>query len=241
MISSKAELRKIIHSLIEESRQTSYDNFITGLHIRVLKEKVRFPLLEFATREIVQGVPAEDLIEITDRIISMDEIGSYVLAGIILQHRLQEHFPASIDKAVEYIIKGDKWYVCDIIGERVMGYSLLVNPEKTISVLQELTRHANKWIVRSVGVATHYAVKKGVGKDYVEQLFLLLSGLANTTEFHTKTGIGWGAKTIAKFYPDIIEKYANEIAVNREIKQWFRTKIKIGLGRRSKYAARYNR
>ncbi len=204
----------------------------------VLAQKVRFPLLEFSAKQLYSAIPYHQHILLLDSIIAHKTIGGNVIAGIILQLRLKVDFSASLNKAVEYIIAGDEWYVCDIIGERVMGYALLTMPEKTIPFLKKCTKHANKWIVRCVGVATHYAVKKGLKKAYVEEMFRLLLSLSHLTEFHTVKGVGWAAKTIAKFHPDIISRY--EMQINSETtRQWFHTKIKIGLGRTAKYAHRY--
>jgi 3-methyladenine DNA glycosylase AlkD len=173
---------------------------------------------------------------VLDRVISLDEIGSYVLAGKILQLRLESNYKQSLSKAVDYIIKGDKWYACDIISERVMGHSLLTTPAKTIPILKKLALNENKWIIRSVGVTAHYAVKKGLSYSNCEKVFKLLLEHSGTTDFHTKKGIGWGAKTTAKFHPEIISKNSDKIYGDTEVKQWFKTKIKIGLLYSKKYS-----
>lgn len=81
--------------------------------------------------------------------------------------------------------------------------------------------------------------KKGLKKQYAGGMFLLLLSLSHTTDFHTKKGIGWAAKTVAKFHPDIIEQHREQLETDASIKQWFKTKISIGLGRSFKYAHRY--
>lgn len=189
--------------------------------------------------EFYKHIPADEHIGITDKIVDLKENGSEVIAGKMLQLRLPDHYEESINKAVQYIIAGAHWLPCDTVGERVLGHSLLTTPEKTLPVLQSLAKHDNNWIVRSIGVADHYAVKKGLKKDYVDAMYQLLISLATTTDFHTKKGIGWAAKTTAKFYPDIIAKYGEQVNENTEIKQWFKSKIQIGLGRSFKYADRY--
>jgi 3-methyladenine DNA glycosylase AlkD len=125
---------------------------------------------------------------------------------------------------------GNQWYVCDIIGERVLGHALLTSPKKAIPLLEELAHHPDNWIVRTIGVAAHYAVKKGLPATYVDILLKLLISLSNTTDFHVKKGIGWGAKTIAKFHPKLVACSSKAIE-SPETKQWFRTKITIGLNR----------
>ncbi|MFD2555500.1 DNA alkylation repair protein [Sphingobacterium tabacisoli] len=229
-INSKVAVSNIIKESLEVLERCGADEFFATLHKDLLKKKIRFPLLEFATRQIIAQTPSSKQIQLADRIIEMQEIGSQVLAGIILQTRLDLDFEGSIAKACAYIQYGNEWYVCDIIGERVLGYALLTNPERTIPVLQRLSSHEDKWIVRTVGVATHYAVKKGLDKSFVETVFQILLNCTNTTDFHTKKGIGWGAKTVARFHPDIVAKYTAQIMAPTT-RQWFRTKINIGLNR----------
>lgn len=228
----------LVGDALQTYAQEGEQPFITQLVATVLDKKIRFPLLEHAGTILYKQLPGANQLSITDAIVAANRIGSYVLAGIMLQHRTQVHFQQSIAKAVAYIIQGNEWYVCDIIGERVMGHALLTMPQQAIPSLKELARHDDKWIVRSVGVATHYAVKKGLRKADTEEMFRLLLSLASTTDFHTKKGIGWAAKTVAKFHPDIIDAHRKEIDSD-VVKQWFKTKIKIGLGRTEKYANRY--
>lgn len=234
----KAALRPIVDNAIEACQIRGIEALANTLHETVLKQKVKFPLLEYVASEIYKAIPEQEQLGVTDSIIRLGTLGGNVIAGFILQQRLADHLPECFTKAVDYIIMGDEWYVCDIIGERVMGHGLLMHPEQAMPMLKELARHDNKWIVRSVGVAAHYAVKKGLKKRYVHEVFGLLLQLADTTDFHTKKGVGWAAKTIAKFHPDIIVQHEERIE-GAEVKQWFKTKIKIGLGRTGKYAHRY--
>jgi len=238
-IGSKAQLKPVIAALLDLYTQQGAAAFVEALHEKVLKQKIRFPVLEYVGLELYKAIPSKEQLPVLDQVAGLHTVGGNVLAGIILQQRLGTHFNASIQKAGEYMILGNEWYVCDIIGERVLGHALLTQPEKTIPVLRKLARNDDKWLVRSVGVASHYAIKKGLPKVFVEEVFSVLLSLSNATEFHTKKGIGWAAKTTAKFYPGIIETHRPYIDASPEVKQWFKTKLKIGLGRTSKYANRY--
>lgn len=113
----------------------------------------------------------------------------------------------AFEKASAYVLLGDQWYVCDIICERVMGEALLMRPETTLPEIRKMAGSPHKWLVRGAGVAIHYAVKKGISKIYVNQLFEMLLASAYTQDFHTKKGIGWAAKTIAKFHPDVVQRF----------------------------------
>jgi 3-methyladenine DNA glycosylase AlkD len=238
IIGSKAQAKELLQPVLElYSRSETF--FVEELNKKILSEKIRFPVLEYVAEQIWLTVPSTKQLQLTDKIAGLKKVGGNVLIGKILQLRLEQYFERSLEKAVDYIIVGDEWYVCDIIGERVMGLALLQDPGKTIPVLKKYTRHENKWIVRCVGVATHYAVKKGLSEKHAEIMFGILLSCSGTTDFHTKKGIGWAVKTVAKFYPEIIAKNKKNMEVP-EVKQWFKTKVKIGLGRANKYARRNN-
>lgn len=240
IVGSKAEIKQPMAKLLANYPESGNAAFVKGFCVKFLKTRIRFRLLEFLGAEIFKNIPIDQQLTVADQIVDLKEIGGNPVAGMILQLRLEKHFKQSIEKAIEYIVKGNEWYVCDIIGERVMGHALLKQPKKTLAILKSFAKHENKWIVRSVGVATHYAVKKGLSKTESERAFLILLSCASEKEFHTKKGIGWAAKTIAKFHPDIIKKYERNIADDERIKRWFKTKIKIGLSRSYKYASRYS-
>lgn len=229
-ITSKVRVREILEQAKLCWKQQGPDTLIIDIQMGLLKKKVSFPLLEYAAKEMATWVPENEQTVFTDALIATDEMGSYVIAGMILQLQLPIHLEQSIQKACGYMIKGDQWYVCDIIGERVLGHALLTFPEKTIPLLAQLTKDPNKWVVRSVGVATHYAIKKGLAPKFAETMFKLMLSLSGATDFHIKKGIGWGAKTIAKFHPTIIVRHMDRIE-SLETIQWFRTKITIGLNR----------
>ena len=200
------------------------------LHQELLTAKIKFPLLEYAASLLYNQIKEEHQIELCNGIANLHTMGGNVILGKLLQLRLEQHFQESIYKAVDYIVLGNEWYVCDIIGERVMGHSLLMEPEQTLLSLQKLSQNENKWIVRSVGPAIHYAIKKGLNKTATASCFPILLSLANTKEHHIKKGIGWAAKTTARFHPDIIENYKKTIQ-SSSTGQWFKTKVKIGLER----------
>jgi 3-methyladenine DNA glycosylase AlkD len=243
VLNSKTQVRAIAADLLELNRGWTSSETISFIHDRILTQKVRFPVLEYFTELIFPEVSGNLRIEFLRKIVLLDKIGSYTIAGKFLQLVFQEKNAASeevFQLAEEFIIQGDKWYVCDIIGERVFGHSLLLFPVKTLPYLNKLSNHKNTWMVRAIGVAAHYAVKKGLDKKSVDDMFRLLLAHSADTDFHVKKGIGWGAKTVAKFHPLVIDKYKEEIYDNTEVKQWFKTKIKIGLSRNNKYASKYN-
>jgi 3-methyladenine DNA glycosylase AlkD len=238
IIGSKAEIKRILDDLLELNYDWLSDNCINYIHKNILRKKIRFPGLEYFSTQVFELIPAKKLISFLDRIIALDEIGSYVIAGKMLQLNLNNNLLQSQQKAKEFIQKGNVWYACDIISERVLGVMLLNYPDKALKICRHQMKAGEVWQMRSVGVATHYAVKKGLPKKYVKQQFELLLENADAKGYHATTGIGWAAKTVAKFHPEIIKAFEKELQ-DPKVRTWFRSKIKIGLGRAYKYASTY--
>lgn len=207
------------------------------LETLLLSQKVKFPLLEYCAQEFYLRLQPNEHLLFCDKIQALKTEGGNVILGIILQKRLEDHFLESINKATEYIADADIWYVCDIIGERVYGYSLLHNPDITISEFNRLSKHETHWVIRALGAGTHYAIKKGLHSNHVKTVFTLLLTMANTKNKEIRQGIGWAAKTTAKFHPEIIKDFHNEINNTNTVENWFRNKISIGLNRHE-YAKR---
>lgn len=243
VINSKKQIALIAAQLQQLNLSWSSLECTSFIHTHILKKKIRFPALEHFAVTVFPFIPKKERGAFLQNIINLDEIGSYAIAGKFLQLQFIENIkqiPSSFKLAEKFIIQGDKWYVCDIIGERVFGYALLKFSENTFPYLKKFKSAKNNWVTRSIGVATHYATKKGLDKQHAENMFVLLLSLSASTDFHIKKGIGWGAKTIAKFHPAIIKKYDKEIYQNEDVRTWFKPKIKIGLGRSNKYASKYN-
>src|SRR5690606_25916890 len=102
---------------------------------------------------------------------------------------------------------------------------------EALNFLYQLSTNASPFVVRSIGPGAHYAIKKGLPAKETEDLFKLLLSLANAKDGEIKRGIGWAAKTTAKFHPQIILKFRNLIDDPEKTGAWFRTKVRIGLER----------
>ncbi|KAA1245574.1 DNA alkylation repair protein [Aquimarina sp. RZ0] len=230
-ITRKSEIKELLTKCLKRYQAEGINCLITEINQEILSHKVKFPLLEFCADKIYEVVAKNHHIPFCDKIQSLKTEGGNVLLGIILQKGLEKNFHQSIHKATQYIAEADIWYVCDIIGERVYGYSLLHQPDKTIPELKKLSMHPVHWVIRSLGAGTHYAIKKGLDKENVKTMFKILLSKADTNNKEVKQGIGWAAKTTAKFHPDIIEQYKFDIENTKQVANWFRIKIEIGLHR----------
>lgn len=197
----------------------------------LLQSKVKFPWLEHCGHLLYKELPEQSQIPFCDALMKSQTIGGDVIVGILLQSRLKQHFDQSFKKATDYISKAISWHVCDTIGARVFGFGLLSNPDKALGQLKQLVHHKIPWVVRATGAGFHFAIKRGLEAAYVRQVFDLLISKALTKVQHEKQGIGWAAKTTAKFHPEVIASYRNVIDNPEQVGQWFRTKVRIGLER----------
>ncbi len=238
-ITQKSTVNPIIESMSVCLEEGDYYGCIALFHKKILTEKTKFPILEYVTREVFTKIPEACQIAFCDKITGLNEMGSSVVTGTALQIRLANHLEESIAKSIEYIKYGNQWFHCDHISERVLGFAILNYPDILLPVLPAFLKDEDKWVVRMVGVGGHYAVKKGLKRVYVEELFRLLINNANRTDKDEKSGIGWAAKTTAKFHPDIVAKYQTILESNPEVRQWFRTKIEMGLSRSEEYRGKF--
>ncbi|MCI5056082.1 MAG: DNA alkylation repair protein [Flavobacteriales bacterium] len=201
------------------------------MHQNLLLQKIKFPLLEYAGKNLFEKISEKDRFSFCDEVERLKTMGGNVLLGIMLQLHIEQSFKESFSKAAEYISMADIWYVCDIIGERVFGYGLVSRPKDTFPEIVKLFGHESDWVVRALGAGVHYATKKGLSKQYVEQIFPFLLQKGKSRNKEIKQGIGWAAKTIAKFHPAVIKSFNSEIQDKEKVGQWFRTKVRIGLNR----------
>ena len=235
VVSRKTVIQEYLDLCLHAYTSQGVSACVRELETQILSRKVKFPLLEYCAHTFHKVVAADDQISFCDEVEALKTEGGNVILGIILQDRLPDHFEESLSKATEYISKATVWYVCDIIGERVYGYSLLKQPQKTIPHIKSLSAHPANWVVRAMGAGVHYAVKKGLDKKYVETVFPILLSKGNVKDKEIRQGVGWAAKTIAKFHPDIIEQFKSHIYKREITASWFEKKVEIGLNR-NKYA-----
>ena len=204
--------------------------FAASVVDKLLQLKVKFPLLEYAACCVSEKLPADQHLPFCDAIAAAQTEGGNVVLGIMLQRRLAAHREEAWTKAAEYIAAGEEWYVSDLIGERVFGYSLRYEPAPTLKAFHQLKQHDSFWVVRSLGAGSHWAIKKGLEAKHVTKVFAFLLSLSNAKEHQVKTGIGWAAKTTAKFHPSIIAQNEEALAAT-SVGNWFRKKVAIGLER----------
>lgn len=228
-ITSKKAIQPSLKKLESLYQTGNRHDFWQLFETELLQQRVKFPLLEFVAQELYRFVPPNEQLALVDRLLSLDHEGGYVVIGKLLQERLPNNRSESVERAAACIVQGDKWYVCDIIGERVFGYGLLHDFAEMVALLRPFLTHPNFWLQRSVGIATHYATKKGLPSAEVSQLFNLLLPLATSNQTDVKKGVGWAFKTVAKFHPELVRPRLAGILADKDVNPWCKNKLKVGL------------
>ncbi len=227
-ITAKASIAPALSTLSQYGREGNTAAYWQLLDKEILQHKVKFPILEYVACEINATLRQDEEDKLIEKMAEARHISSYPVIGKLIQLRLDTDLEAAYHLAIKHIIRGNEWYACDIISERVFGEGTLRNFELSLELMNAMGDHGNLWIERSIGIASHYATKKKLPKDQVEQLLLLMIRHAWKTQYFTKKGIGWAGKTIAKYHPDLIHKHA-ELMRNTKLSRWFITKVNTGL------------
>jgi len=132
-------------------------------------------------------------------------MGSWVVIASALRCCLPAEFERALADCREFIIQADVWYTTDIFGERVVGSALLVDFHSALQLLAAWREDPNRWVRRSVGVAVHLWAKRSRGQaEMVDRALELLHFLEPAFEEKNQDavkGIGWGLKTMGRYYP----------------------------------------
>ncbi|KYC51796.1 MAG: DNA alkylation repair enzyme [Candidatus Methanofastidiosum methylothiophilum] len=187
----------------------------------ILDSKCSFSKLDIIGKRI--GYNLKDFPELVvkgfDILIQYNKMGSYVISSQGLTELLPENIDLVMEKSKEYILFGDKWYVCDIIGERSIGKSLVDYFDITLPWIERFLGDESNWIKRTAGVSIHFFNKRVINEK--ERTLLLLNILEPHIEekqIDAVKGIGWGLKTIGKYHPDMLTSFLlKQLNMNKKI------------------------
>lgn len=204
---SKKEIEQLAEKVVNLTVSGNSEGALTVLK-PILDFKCPFAKLDTLGRQIGKASVQIDIpkfFETFDRIIDYNAMGGVVIVGQSLIHFLPLAFEKVMEKSREYIIKGDVWYVCDIIGERSLGHALVCHFDTTVPWLKKFLDDDNKWIRRSVGVSIHFFSKRVLDQPQKTRVLLkLIEPHLEEKQIDFVKGIGWGLKTIGKHHPDIL-------------------------------------
>lgn len=230
-ITRKSEIRTCLQRILPLYNSDNLCDFVNQLNDSILSCKVKFSLLECVGEELYSFIPKEEHLRLCDSIFEKGTMGGLVVIGKLLQLGLPFNSELVIQKAEYYISLADEWYICDIIGERVFGFGMRYHTEDCFNRIKSIFKSDNRWVLRSMGAGSHFAIKRGISVEYTEELLIELLKYGKSKDKEIRQGIGWACKTTAKFHPKLIQSYSDIIADETQVDNWVRRKVKIGLER----------
>jgi hypothetical protein len=171
----------------------------------LLKRRVPFALLDRLAREFGRGQ-----MDKSDPFLVMlakhGAIGSWPIIGTALGEQLEYDLPGALERERTLVQIGDVWYAADTVGERTAGRALVEYLYPAIEQLERWRGDQNRWVRRSIGVAVHVWAKRnrGAERDKARRLLNLLEPLWGEEDIDAVKGIGWGLKTLGRYYPDLM-------------------------------------
>ncbi len=142
-----------------------------------------------------------------DQIAKHKTEGGWVVIAGALNTSLATAFEPAFKLAHHYTCLADIWYACDIFGERVPGPALRINFDRALSLLLPWREDPNPWIRRMTGVAVHFWAKRAKGasgtRKQAAALLAFLTPMFEEWHMDAVKGVGWGLKTLGRFYPKL--------------------------------------
>lgn len=143
-----------------------------------------------------------------DRIAAEKTEGGWAVIGCALGEQLDRDPAGALARCRAFIIAGDVWYAADILGERVPGPALVTGFQPALTLLTPWREDANAWVRRAVGVSVHFWAKRSGGAaEHVaqaEELLAFLEPMFEEWDMDAVKGVGWGLKTLGRYYPDLV-------------------------------------
>ncbi|MCJ7533165.1 MAG: DNA alkylation repair protein [Anaerolineales bacterium] len=172
-----------------------------------LAERTPFRMLDRIGAAVGAG-PVEAVNPFLERIAATRTEGGWVVIAKALGEQLNRDRVGAYARCRGFIVIADIWYATDILGERVPGPALVMDFKPSLDLLAPWREDANRWVRRTMGVAVHFWAKRSRGTpEYLLQAEKLLSFLEPMFEernVDAVKGVGWGLKTLGKYYPDLV-------------------------------------
>jgi 3-methyladenine DNA glycosylase AlkD len=143
-----------------------------------------------------------------ERIAGEKTEGGWAVIGSALGQQLGRDPGGAFARCRAFIVAADVWYGADILGERVPGPALVADFDRFLVRLAPWRDDSNRWVRRAVGVAAHFWAKRSSGEaELLPRAAALLAFLEPMFEEWTMDavkGVGWGLKTLGKYYPGLM-------------------------------------
>lgn len=173
----------------------------------VLAERTPFRLLDRIGAAVGAG-PLPAVNSFLDRIAKARTEGGWVVIGSALGQQLGRDPAGALDRCRKFVIAANVWYGTDILGERVPGPAMVADLAQALALLGPWREDPNRWGRRAVGVAAHFWAKRTRGAPYhvpyAQALLEFLAPMFEERDMDAVKGIGWGLKTLGKYYPNLV-------------------------------------
>jgi 3-methyladenine DNA glycosylase AlkD len=173
----------------------------------VLAERTPFPMLRRIGQAVGSG-PLETANAFSARIAAEQTMGGWVVISAMLERQLDRDLAGALARCREYIIAADVWYAADTLGEGVAGQALVAHFGPALDLLALWRLDASRWVRRAAGVSVHFWAKRSRGAaeevPQAKALLALLEPMFEEWDITAVKGVGWGLKTLGKYYPDLV-------------------------------------
>ncbi len=179
----------------------------------VLAARTPFAMLDHIGAPVGMGdlSPANAFME---HIAAAKTEGGWVVIASALRKQLGRDPAGSLERCRQFIIAADVWYATDILGERVPGPALVDAFEATLKLIAPWRIDDNRWVRRTVGVAVHFWAKRSRGElelaHRAKKLLDFLEPMFTEQETDAIKGVGWGLKTLGRYYPILTADWLEE-------------------------------
>jgi len=158
--------------------------------------------------EIVGAGPLDYVNSFWDLIATDRTEGGWAVIGSGLGAQMERDLAGAFARSRDFIFAGDVWYAADILGERVPGPALVSRFQPALELLAPWRADGNAWVRRAVGVAVHFWAKRSRGAAEqaarAQQLLVFLEPMFEEWDMDAVKGVGWGLKTLGRYYPDLV-------------------------------------
>jgi hypothetical protein len=139
--------------------------------------------------------------------------------GNALGQRLSRDASGAFERCRTFVIAADVWYAADILGERLPGPALVTDFGGAIASMSTWRDDTDRWVRRTVGVAAHFWAKRAHGApesvSQARKLLAFLEPVFEERDLDAVKGVGWGLKTLGRYYPNIATDWLVEQVVQR--------------------------
>jgi hypothetical protein len=140
--------------------------------------------------------------------------GGWVIVQSILERHLDRDLAGSLDRCRAFIVQADVWYAADILAEGVAGQALVRYFDPALAELAPWRDAADAWLRRATGTATHFWAKRSRGAAELapraQALLQFLAPVFGEWDMIAVKGVGWGLKTLGRYYPGLVADWLAE-------------------------------